>query len=118
MLFRSEKLDGVPAQVGDDQVDPKQQAEQVGAPDGVDGAPGGEDDQGHGQPAQGFNGAVVGPGALDIVHGVVQAAEAGDPGAHAGGHTSSNENWLHFSFELVDNCLIVLSDGIFKNNYK
>ena len=74
-----------PAQAGDDEVHPEQQAEQVGAPDGVDCPPGGEDHQRHGQPAQGLDGAVVGPGALDVVHGVVQAAETGDTGAHAGG---------------------------------
>ena len=80
-----EQLDVLAAQTGDDHVDPEQQAEQVGTPDGVEGAPGGEDNQCHGQPAQGFNGAVIAPGSLDIVHGVVQTAQTGDAGADAGG---------------------------------
>ena len=73
------------AQARDIQVQPGEEAEQVGAPDGVEGPPHGKDNQGHGQPAQGLDGALAGPGALDVVHGVVQPAQAGDPRADAGG---------------------------------
>ena len=80
-----EQLDVLAAKARNDQIDPEQQAEQVGTPDGVETAPGGEDDQSYSQPTQRFDVAVAAPGALDVVHGVVQAAHAGDAGAHAGG---------------------------------
>ena len=67
-------------------VEPAEITEQVRAPDHIDGFPGGKDHQGHGQPAQGLDGAVTGPGAFDVVHGVVQAAQAGNARAQTGGH--------------------------------
>jgi len=57
----------------------------LSSPDRAQRFPRCEDDQRDGQPAEGFDRALVLPGALDVVHDVVRAAEAGDTGADAGG---------------------------------
>ena len=79
-----EQLDILAAQTGNDQIDPEQQTEQIAAPDSIERAPGGKDNQCHSQPAQSFDGALAGPGALDVVHGVVKTTHAGDTGADTG----------------------------------
>src|SRR5699024_12822996 len=75
---------GAPGELGAVEVQPRKAAEDVVAQDGQEGRPGGEDDQGHGQPARGLDGAVSGPGARDVVHGVIQSAQAGDARADTG----------------------------------
>src|SRR5699024_2327462 len=70
---------------GQELVQPVEDAEQVGAPDGVEGLPGGEDDQRQRQPAQGLDLLGGGPDALVVVQHIVQPAQPADGGAGAGG---------------------------------
>ena len=69
---------------GDVQIQNVQAAEQNGGQDADIGTPDGEDDQGDGQPAPVAEG-VVGPHAAGVVHHIVQAAQARDHAADAGG---------------------------------
>ena len=72
-------------QAGQELVQPVEHTEQVGAPDGVEGLPCRKDDERHGQPAQRLDLAGGGPDALIVVQHIVQAADAADACADAGG---------------------------------
>ena len=79
-------------QRGQELVQPVQHTEQIRAPDSVERLPGRKDDQCHGQPAQGFDLAGGGPDALVVVQHVVQAANAADARADAGGQVLVQRN--------------------------
>ena len=80
-----EELLRAAGQAVDVEIHPGEQAEEVRPPDRAQRTPGGEDHQRHGQPAEAFNAAGAVPGALLIIHHVIQTAQTGDHGADAGG---------------------------------
>ena len=73
-------------------VQPIEHTEQVRAPDGVQRLPGRENDQRHGQPAQRLDLAGGRPDALVVVQYIVQAADAADACADAGGQVLVQRN--------------------------
>ena len=74
-----------PEQVCKVEIQPVEHPEEVGAPDGVNRLPARKDDQRHRQPAQRLQAAAACPGALDVVHGVIQAAQPRNGAANADG---------------------------------
>ena len=71
---------------GNEVIEPIERAEEVCAPDGSEGLPRCEYYERDGQPAQGLDIAVVRPGTLDVIHDVIQPAQARYARAHAGGN--------------------------------
>ena len=69
---------------GDVEEEPEESAEKIGAPDGLSRFPAGKDYERYGKPAELFDSAVGGPGALYVVHDVVKTAKTGNRGADAG----------------------------------
>ena len=79
-------------QRGQELIQPVQHAEQIGTPDGIERLPGSKDDQRHGQPAQRLDLAGGRPDALVVVQHIVQAADAADARADAGGQVLVQRN--------------------------
>ena len=73
------------SQARDVEIEPEENAEEVGAPDSLKRLPACEDNKCNSEPAEHCDTAVVGPGALDVVHNVVQAAKTSNRSTYAGG---------------------------------